>query len=474
MRYTRLSKGLETAEIRFSSLKANLRLEAEFYQKKHLRLVSELKSLRTKPLRELASGPVRTGHTPSMRVSAFYGGEIRFIKTDNLRKFRITEPFTDYLSAKGNDMIAATELAENDLIVTIIGATHDIIGRCSIVRREDLPANINQNIALIRIDGNIIDPFYVCVYLNSKFGRQYLEYLSRQTAQVNLNCEEISDVPVPIMSDVIISGISGQVRDSYSKLLEAKARFKEAVDLLSADMGLDGTTLSTRPFSSFPLSASFLASGRLDAEYHMPRYSDYRDLIKRYRNGWRRLDELCEIKDSNFIPEPSETYKYIELSNIGNNGEITGCSETTGAKLPSRARRQVWAGDILVSSLEGSLQSCALVTPDFDGALCSTGFYVVKSEYLQPEALLLLFKSEPIQQLMKKGCSGTILAAIGYNEFSRIPLPLLPSETQDELVRLVRVGNELRITAARILAAAQHDLEKAISEEIALRRQNHT
>ena len=78
-----------------------------------------------------------------------------------------------------------------------------------------------------------------------------------------------------------------------------------------------------------------------------------------------------------------------------------------GKDLPTRARRIVEQGDVIVSSIEGSLSSCALITKEYDQSLCSTGFYVLRSSVLNPETLLTLFKSFPLQQLMKKGCSGT-------------------------------------------------------------------
>ncbi len=55
----------------------------------------------------------------------------------------------------------------------------------------------------------------------------------------------------------------------------------------------------------------------------------------------------------------------------------------------------------IVSSIEGSLQSCAMITPEYDGALCSTGFYILASALINSETLLVLFKSEPIQALIR-------------------------------------------------------------------------
>ena len=130
--------------------------------------------------------------------------------------------------------------------------------------------------------------------------------------------------------------------------------------------------------------------------------------------------------------------------------------------MPTRARRLVHQGDVIVSSIEGSLDSCALVTEDYDAALCSTGFYVLRSSKLNPETLLTLFKSLPIQQLMKKGCSGTILTAISKPELEKLPVPIIRQEVQEEIAQHVQRSFVLRKEAMQLLENAKRTVETAI------------
>ena len=96
--------------------------------------------------------------------------------------------------------------------------------------------------------------------------------------------------------------------------------------------------------------------------------------MKNYPGGWDTLEKLAHFKNSNFKPVAETEYKYIELANIGRNGEINGCMTEQGQDLPSRARCKVTRGDIIVPSVEGSLDSVALITEKYNNALCSTGF----------------------------------------------------------------------------------------------------
>ena len=98
------------------------------------------------------------------------------------------------------------------------------------------------------------------------------------------------------------------------------------------------------------------------------------------------------LKDSNFKPAPETEYKYIELADIGSSGEIKDCMVAQGQDLPSRARCKVNTRDVIASSVEGSLESIALVTEEYDNALCSTGFHAINSDVLNSETLLVFFE----------------------------------------------------------------------------------
>jgi type I restriction enzyme S subunit len=121
-------------------------------------------------------------------------------------------------------------------------------------------------------------------------------------------------------------------------------------------------------------------------------------------------------------------------------------------------------GQVIASSIEGSLDRCALVTPEYDKALCSTGFHRFSSQDINPETMLLLFKSWPIQQLMKRGCSGTILCGILPTALEHVDLPMVNPQVQKELAAKVRESFALRAESKRLLDLAKHAVETAIEQ----------
>lgn len=435
------------------------RIDAEHYQRKYQKALSVIQGINYTRLKNLIRQPISTGHTPSMQVDRFYNGNIKFIKTDNLRENQITDDFTDYLTEEGAKELSKTNLQVDDVITTIIGATHEIVGRTAILREENLPANINQNIALIRVNKELILPKFLNIYLNTKLGRLMLHYHSRQTEQVNLNCREVERVLVPIFSFEFQKKISDLVEQAYQYADTAKIHYDKAESLLTENLGLTNFQIVCNPINIKSLKESFLQTGRLDAEYYQPIYELLENYIFSHSNGFEKLGNICRLNDENYTPRDSQEYDYIELSNIGKSGEITGSTRALGKELPSRARRKVRSNQVMISSIEGSLQSCAIVPPHYDNALCSTGFYVLSSDQINAETLLVLFKSSLMQQILKKNCSGTILTAINKEELLNIPLPIIDEKIQIQIANYIQQSNGLREQAKTLLAQAKSNVE---------------
>lgn len=265
--------GLECSEILLSQVRKYIyfRIDSHFFEKKYANLKKILSRSICYTLKNLVSKDIQTGHTPSMSNAAFYGGDIALIKTDNLHDNSICGSFSDYLSAEGNAVIARTALISRDIIITVIGATEKIIARSAMVTEEYLPANINQNIVQIRIDPRKACPEYVNIYLNTKYGKTYLIYLSRQTEQFNLNCKEVESVPVPAFSKSFQQMISNVVQNAQKMQELSRSTYKKAEDILA------GALCIPRIEPLFPsctiklFSESFLKMGRLDAEYYQPK-----------------------------------------------------------------------------------------------------------------------------------------------------------------------------------------------------------
>ena len=278
---------------------------------------------------------------------------------------------------------------------------------------------------------------------------------------VPLNFRQIR---IPKFSSALNYQINKETFKSFKVLQKSKDLYKHAEIILLNSLGLNNFRSTQANVSVKYLKDSFIRTGRLDAEYYQLKYEDYHNAIFSYPNGWKRLSEVCNLGDSNFTIHDEATYQYIELSNIDKFGCVTGNLLAKGKELPSRARQKVQENDVLISSIEGSLSSCAIVQKKFSNSLCSTGFYVINSDKINSETLLILFKSSLIQNILKQNCSGTILTAINKSEFLNIPLPIIDAKTQIQITRILKKSFALKAESQGLLKFANHVVEIAIEQ----------
>lgn len=450
-------EGLEITEVSISALERTHRLDSEFYSRSNLKQVALLENIKAISLCHFAD--ISDGNHMSISkefvetgIPYYRGGDIY----NSFIEFA-TNPL--YIPQRVFDIptMHRSHLHKGDILMSIVGA---IIGNISIVATNN-DATCSCKLAIIRPKENVSSE-YLATYLRSRFGQQQIQKFRRGSGQTGLILEDFDQLLVPYLENSTVQLITDNVNKSLDCSLHSQQLYASAESYLLDCLGMANFAANPDAYNIKTLKESFLETGRFDSEYYLPKYEDYIELVHSYPNGYDLIGNVCDIKDNNYTPVNGIQYKYIELANIGKSGEITGCNEQAGEELPTRARRIVHKGDVIVSSIEGSLDSCALVTDEYDRALCSTGFYVLKSHQHNPETLLTLFKSLLIQNLMKKGCSGTILTAIGKSEFEKISIPLIRQEVQDEIAKHVKKSFELRMEAMQLLENAKLTVENII------------
>lgn len=455
-------EGLEISIKKFSEVvfdNPTLRYDSEYFKKEYLKLFSTLLSNNCDKMEPLSSW-ITQGPNPVFNEDA----DIPCLTGRNINKGTVNYNNPDYLDISEYEKLKRFQLKYGDTLITLKGKGS--IGKIGYVT-DERKAIFSRDIGIIR--PLHINSGYVNAFILSHYGKKLIERgETGGTGQSTLTTAYLKNIDIPRFS--IEKKVGDLVELSEKKLSESQRKYDEAEIVLLETLGFDGFCPNKEPVNIKGFEESFNYSGRLDAEYYQLKYEDYFSLINSYSNGTESLNAICTLKDSNYNPDKEKTHNYIELANIGKAGEINGCTTDLGANLPTRARRKVNTNDVIISSIEGSLGSCALVTEEYNNALCSTGFYVLSSTRINPETLLVLFKSEPIQNLLKKGCSGTILTAIGKAELEKIPIPVLDLKVQEFIEDKIKTSFELRRKAEQLIELAKTTVEKAIEagEEVAI------
>lgn len=445
--------GLECSEILLSKVKEtyDFRTEAEFYKKEYVAIQEKLVELNANPLANGLSSVITDGthYTPCYTETG-----IPFLSALNIQEncLDVTAGYK-YISAEQHKELSKRVLPQHrDVLLRKVGVG---MRKACVVPKDAFEFSIFVSVALIRPK---INPYLLSTYINSRFGQLQLLRFNKGISQPDLHLEDIGRMLVPAFSDDIVNQIEFLVLSAEKLLSQSRYEYKQAVDVLNDYLEFDNEDKIESSVSIRNFSKSFETTGRLDAEYYQSKYEKCAELL----NTNETVGSMCKLHDKTFLPKEDIKYKYIELSNVGTSGEISEVDETNGVALPSRARRKIRKGQVLISSVEGSLQSCALITSEFDGCLCSTGFYVLDSEYINPETLLVLFKSEVMQALLKQRCSGTILAGISKDELLSMPLPKIDDNIQNDIAAKVQKSSLLRQQSKQLLEIAKQAVEMAI------------
>lgn len=466
-KYKALMDGLEIVEIPFKELATiiDYRIESEYFSKKFIENEKILINMPHKRFNQIATASNGRAYS-SESFSA--DGEIYISKIGDVTNKREIDVW-EKVSPEEFCLQKGALLKDADILITLTGDPPDV-GKVNMVSPNKRRCTWNQRVARIERRGNdYISNYALYAVLSSEVCRIQMERFAKGIRQRNLGNDCFTFVEIPILCLKLQQALDKLIQNHINLLNRAQEQYLKVEQLLLSSLGMsDFTSFQKNKDISVKLfSESCGLSGRMDAEYYQPKYTSYTDALKTTDT----VQTLCNLNDKNFIPKENVEYEYIELANVGNTGNISNVKKILGKELPSRARRQVKTGQVIIASVEGSLQSCALITEEYNNALCSTGFYVLESDILNPETLLVLFKSKPMQALLKQRCSGTILTAITKDEFLSMPLPQIDVTLQKEIAIKVQESFAQRRESELLLNYAKRVVEIAVeqNEETAMK-----
>ena len=88
---------------------------------------------------------------------------------------------------------------------------------------------------------------------------------------------------------------------------------------------------------------------------------------------------LLKTETVNPALAPDEEFDYIDVSSVSNaTYAVEATQRLKGREAPSRARRLVCAGDVILATIRPTLKRIAVVPPELDGQVCSTGYFVLR------------------------------------------------------------------------------------------------
>ena len=405
-------------------------------------ILTHLENLVVSPTNDIVDGPFGS----DLKASEYVENGVPIIRLQNIERSRFINKNTRFIIPEKAKELERHGYKTGDIVITKLG---DPLGKACIVPIEAGNGIIVADVVRIRIEHPFVSKYYLVNALNSVQVAKRLEEETKGTTRPRVNLSHIRSIelPLPPLSEqnrivarieLLFARLDDGVETLKKIQLQLK-RYRQSV-LKSA---FEGTlTAEWREIHKSELEPASVLMGKIKEEHK--KNCNYKELppldmadLPELPDGWiwtRMGDSLSPVVKANPQVNPEKEFIYLDIASIDNKQqEITEPKRYIGKDAPSRARQLVQSGDILFSTVRTYLKNIAVVKPEYDGQVASTGFCVIRPSSLLVSEFAFFwvqtnFFLNPLNELQR----GTSYPAVRDGDvFSQpIPLPSFPSNNK--------------------------------------------
>ena len=153
----------------------------------------------------------------------------------------------------------------------------------------------------------------------------------------------------------------------------------------------------------------------------------------------RHFEDVAEIDKRSLSNSTSKGYKfdYISLSDVDSDDFMIETTKQIFGTAPSRARRIVQNGDILMSTVRPNLQGFSLINGDVKDLIASTGFAVITVNQCINEYLFHYLFSSGISRQFYQLLVGSNYPAINSSDVRKLKIAIPPLPEQRAIAHVL-------------------------------------
>ncbi|EJC85311.1 restriction endonuclease S subunit [Rhizobium leguminosarum bv. trifolii WSM2297] len=189
-----------------------------------------------------------------------------------------------------------------------------------------------------------------------------------------------------------------------------------------------------------------------------------------------RLKFAATINDETLTEDvdPDFEIQYIDIGNVNSSGTVDQVASYRFEAAPSRARRIVRDGDVIISTVRTYLQAIAPITAPPENLIVSTGFAVIRPrpDMMDPKFCRYVLREPTFLAEVEMRSTGISYPAINASEIGDIAIPLPPISAQKMIADYVETETaeiDTLIGAKQRLLELMAEKRRAIVAEAVMR-----
>lgn len=453
------------SQVRFSTLPADMRFDAEYYQPEYLHQADTITRGPHKRIADIAQ--VSDGN--HMAISEkFCEQGVRYLRGQDLSDFFISDTDPLYIPQNEYAALSRSHMRQNDVLVGIVGT----IGSVGLV--TDRHGQLTGNCKLAILRPKAIEPEFLAAYLFSHVGQNEIRRRIRGTVQMGLILPDLKNIPVPTLPQERRSKIASLVREAYNQRTNSLSLYAQAESVLLKELGLD--KLDASPVLCYERRFSETRqAGRFDAEFYQPKYARViKELEKTKPDRIAILGDFLQFLTNGHTPlhhdlslgeVPFLTAEHVYDFRIDYASEKRILKEHHNGELK---RTRLRNGDMLIT-IKGRIGNAAIAEglPSQVNINQDVALFRLKED-LPPYYLLALLNSPAGKAFTEQYCTGQINPFLGLGNLKLLPVPVYKPQRMEAIARktkaLVASARNAREESIRLLDKAKSMVEKAVLE----------
>jgi type I restriction enzyme S subunit len=370
----------------------------------------------------------------------------KMLRITDIQKGNVNWNTVPYCECAGED-IPKYLLEAGDILFARTGS----VGKAFLVSSVPEHSIFASYLIRVRVDRTKLDPQFAFLFMQSTAYWRQIASQIHGAVQPNVNATQLRSLllPLPPLPE----------QRAIAHVLRTVQEAKEATERVIAALRELKKSLMRHLFTCGPVPLD--AAGNVELR---------ETEIGPIPAHWQvvRLGEVVEkTKQIDPRKKPEWFFKYVDVSSVDNELlRITSYQNFAGKEAPSRARKQIDAGDVLFATVRPYLKRIAIVPPELDGHICSTAFCVLRAKN-EIDACYLFFAvaHEPFVQRVAEHQRGSSYPAVTDQDVLREVIPLPPLDEQRAIAETLRAVDR-KIEAEQARRQALEALFKSLLHDL--------